>query len=204
MSDGGLSPGGKLVLAGGFGLLLYALSRRREEPAPEGYLEARSQIVPPALPPLQPLPAPQPGGGPELEPLRALERYYNDAVRGDPELWAMQHWLRDLGYDPGPIDGRWGSFTWRALQDFVRAVGLPPSAAGTASQRPPRSTVQRVEQEWETRLELTGGVHQTQKFGQSASFEPAYAPQGYDKPGALSEDFFPASACAGVGRARRY
>ena len=77
-------------------------------PAPEA---SRTPVAP--LPsttvaalPQQPLPAPQPGIDPALVAL-------------------IQDRLDRAGYDPGPIDGRFGGRTQTALMEFERDAGLP-------------------------------------------------------------------------------
>ncbi len=47
-----------------------------------------------------------------------------DTTRGDPTVQAYQQSLADLGYDPGPIDGRYGPLTANAVRDFQSANGL--------------------------------------------------------------------------------
>ena len=60
-------------------------------------------------------------------------------------LAAIQRRLAELGYDPGPADGRAGPRTRTAIQAFQRARGLPaegepgPSAAGGAGARRPHA-----------------------------------------------------------------
>lgn len=49
--------------------------------------------------------------------------------RGDPTVFAYQQRLRDLGYDPGPIDGRYGPMTQRAVRDFQADNGLAVDGA---------------------------------------------------------------------------
>jgi hypothetical protein len=48
------------------------------------------------------------------------------------EVWLLQVRLRDLGHDPGPVDGISGPRTQGALMAFQRQAGLP--ATGTLDQ----------------------------------------------------------------------
>lgn len=48
------------------------------------------------------------------------------------EVWLLQVRLRDLGYDPGPVDGIFGPRTQGALMAFQRQAGL--RATGTLDQ----------------------------------------------------------------------
>lgn len=50
-----------------------------------------------------------------------------DAVY-DPMVEAVQEALAERGFEPGKIDGAMGSRTRRALREFQRSVGLPPTA----------------------------------------------------------------------------
>lgn len=49
----------------------------------------------------------------------------DDLANGDQVVARVQHILADLGYAPGPIDGKMGPSTRRALADFQRDRGLP-------------------------------------------------------------------------------
>ena len=42
-----------------------------------------------------------------------------------PVIEALQRRLHELGYDPGPVDGRWGPRTAGAYAAFCRASDLP-------------------------------------------------------------------------------
>ena len=53
------------------------------------------------------------------EKRRTATLYSKEIVR------KLQKKLKDLGYDPGPIDGIWGKKTASALEHFQRSVGLP-------------------------------------------------------------------------------
>lgn len=46
----------------------------------------------------------------------------------DPAIFALQSRLKQLGHDPGPLDGLPGLKTAGALQSFINAAGLPLSA----------------------------------------------------------------------------
>jgi peptidoglycan hydrolase-like protein with peptidoglycan-binding domain len=52
--------------------------------------------------------------------------------------------LRDFGYDPGPVDGRFTAETQAAVRAYQRRYGLPVSGL----------------LDWETRLELVPGLDQ--------------------------------------------
>jgi peptidoglycan hydrolase-like protein with peptidoglycan-binding domain len=55
----------------------------------------------------------------------------------DPEVWVVQTYLKELGFDPGTIDGLWGTRTadaalaFRAWQGFEPAAGLDKAAIVT-------------------------------------------------------------------------
>jgi hypothetical protein len=46
----------------------------------------------------------------------------------DADTWTIQWILQNLDYDPGPLDGLWGSRTWDAASDFRNLNGLPPAS----------------------------------------------------------------------------
>jgi hypothetical protein len=46
----------------------------------------------------------------------------------DADTWTIQWILQNLDYDPGPLDGLWGSKTWDAASDFRNLNGLPPAS----------------------------------------------------------------------------
>lgn len=48
----------------------------------------------------------------------------------DPDVWVIQTYLSELGFNPGPIDGQWGQKTLSAALTFRSWAGLP-AAAGT-------------------------------------------------------------------------
>lgn len=63
-------------------------------------------------------------------PVQGSSSYSQDEVpRGDATVFAYQQRLRDLGYDPGPIDGRYGPMTQRAVRDFQSDTGLTVDGA---------------------------------------------------------------------------
>jgi peptidoglycan hydrolase-like protein with peptidoglycan-binding domain len=47
------------------------------------------------------------------------------AAQRDETIHQAQNKLKELGYDPGPIDGRWGRKTEAAIKSFQRDKGLP-------------------------------------------------------------------------------
>lgn len=66
----------------------------------------------------------------QYQPVQGSSSYTPDEVqRGDPTVFAYQQRLRDLGYDPGPIDGRYGPITQRAVRDFQADNGLTVDGA---------------------------------------------------------------------------
>jgi hypothetical protein len=56
--------------------------------------------------------------------LAGIQCYARDAYSKN-FIIAIQETLRDHHLDPGPIDGRWGSTTGRALAAFQGRSGLP-------------------------------------------------------------------------------
>lgn len=137
---GRMGRGTKLAIAGvGMGVL-YLVMRERDANAatppqqPSGnVLEARSQspAPAPALPDYGAAP-PQPIQQP-IQQTTYIERQFEDQPRGDLGIWTMQRQLRDLGYDPAGLDGRWGSRTQTAAQDFARSFGITPPTRFTTS-----------------------------------------------------------------------
>jgi len=73
-------------------------------------------------------PYPEPGPtppAPPREPTSAPQPRPDMTGRADPEVQRIQFLLRQLGYDPGPIDGRMGPLTRNAIRDFQSASGYP-------------------------------------------------------------------------------
>ena len=68
---------------------------------------------------------PKPERAPKLEPEPQPEP--EPIVIGANEIREAQRRLLTLGYDPGPIDGLWGSKTRRAMQRFQSQNGLKPT-----------------------------------------------------------------------------
>ena len=58
-------------------------------------------------------------------PRRSITRRHFSAY--DPDLWLVQSYLTDLGFDPGGVDGLWGSNTRSAAEEFATSRGLDPS-----------------------------------------------------------------------------
>lgn len=52
--------------------------------------------------------------------------------RGAQQIFDAQGMLKDLGYDPGAQDGRFGKQTRNALNDFQRAYGYPVTSTLTS------------------------------------------------------------------------
>jgi peptidoglycan hydrolase-like protein with peptidoglycan-binding domain len=46
----------------------------------------------------------------------------------DPEVWTIQTYLSELGFDPGTIDGVWGDRTASAALVFRSWAGLPAAS----------------------------------------------------------------------------
>ncbi len=51
----------------------------------------------------------------------------------DPETWTIQTYLAELGFDPGPADGLWGSKTIDAALAFREWQGFEPASDLTKS-----------------------------------------------------------------------
>lgn len=186
---GRMGRGTKLAIAGvGMGVL-YLVMRERDANAatppqqPSGnVLEARSQspAPAPALPDYGAAP-PQP-----TTQTTYIERQFEDQPRGDLGIWTMQRQLRDLGYDPAGLDGRWGSRTQTAAQDFARSFGITPPTRFTTS------FASFVSRAWSERYA-------------PSNVPPAFKPQGSDsgssKPlaGFESDNYRPSDAIAGLG-----
>lgn len=49
----------------------------------------------------------------------------------DRTVWTVQWILQQLDYDPGPLDGLWGSQTFGATTDFRQMNDLPPASGTT-------------------------------------------------------------------------
>ena len=47
------------------------------------------------------------------------------ATQYNPEVYKAQKALKELGYNPGKLDGLWGKATQRAVERFQRDRGLP-------------------------------------------------------------------------------
>jgi Putative peptidoglycan binding domain len=79
-----------------------------------------------------------------LRKVQAFERHLSE--RPDPEPWMItaevQIWLRDLGYDPGPVDGIPGADTREAIRRFQQTEGLTPD--GRAGQQTRQRLKERV------------------------------------------------------------
>lgn len=60
-----------------------------------------------------------------------------------PGVASLQNYLKNRGFDPGPIDGAWGPATQKAYDAYVKAKGQPDwatIAAKTPSSKPTSST----------------------------------------------------------------
>jgi hypothetical protein len=87
--------------------------------------ETTAAPLPPLEAPAEPAPVAEPEPVAELEPpvkAAPAPRTYsrNDYAR-------IQLLLEEAGYKPGPVDGRWGPQTQRALAAFQQSSGLPSS-----------------------------------------------------------------------------
>ena len=51
----------------------------------------------------------------------------------DPEVWIIQTYLKNLGFDPGAIDGLWGTRTMDAALAFRNWEGFAPASNLTKS-----------------------------------------------------------------------
>jgi hypothetical protein len=69
---------------------------------------------------------PQPVRGSSIPSHRPITRRSFGAYV--PDLWTVQYYLSELGYDPGALDGQWGSQTQAAAQGFSDDWG---TGAGT-------------------------------------------------------------------------
>jgi peptidoglycan hydrolase-like protein with peptidoglycan-binding domain len=46
----------------------------------------------------------------------------------DPEVWVIQTYLKELGFDPGPVDGLWGTRTTDAALTFRQWAQIGPAS----------------------------------------------------------------------------
>ena len=125
-------------------------------------------------------------------------------VRGTESIWRLQNMLFDLGYDPGPLDGRWGVQTRNASVDLARALGVSAPTSATAA------WLQRVEDVWASSGGVVGGSGGS--TGSSSKGGAYDAGTGYYDDASASVKFAglegldgynPRAAIAGEGRYRR-
>ena len=57
------------------------------------------------------------GGSEEVDP----------SISNQDEIYKIQKRLTELGYEPGPADGIMGKMTRRAIKNFQKDNGLPPT-----------------------------------------------------------------------------
>ena len=62
-----------------------------------------------------------------IPPPKEAEKPSEPRVYGKDDYVRIQKLLKQAGYDPGPVDGQWGPRTKRALSDFQKSAGLPPT-----------------------------------------------------------------------------
>ncbi len=55
----------------------------------------------------------------------------DSSMAGPAEVQKIQQRLTDLGYDPGPVDGAWGSKTERAARQFLKSTKTNPNSVFT-------------------------------------------------------------------------
>lgn len=63
--------------------------------------------------------------------------------RGNQQIFDAQGMLQDLGYDPGPQDGKFGKQTRNALNDFQKAYGFTQTSTLTSR------AYQQLSQAWD-------------------------------------------------------
>lgn len=127
-------------------------------------------------------------------------------VRGTESIWRLQNMLFDLGYDPGPLDGRWGTQTRNASVDLARSLGVTAPTSATAA------WITRVEDVWAQ----SGGPASSSSSGSTMYAKGGdaggtYDASTYEQPAKLAgldggrASYDPRAAIAGTGRyARRY
>lgn len=124
-----------------------------------GLTKTASEGKPSALPTptltVTPPPASTPPAVQDAPPL-VLTTGTASSSRADPAVTALQTMLRNDGYNPGTIDGRWGPNTSGALQRAVSAMGIAAATARYGS-----SMVARLG----TPMATTGGGPPTEEQG---------------------------------------
>ena len=80
----------------------------------------------PNMPAVTEIPAPIPTSAPESPAAGMVETPTPDAepIQGDRLIFLTQKRLKEIGYDPGPVDGQVGPRTTTAIQDFQQRAGL--------------------------------------------------------------------------------
>jgi len=128
-----LTQGEKLAIVGGVGILAIVGTRSTAQAAPRPVTTTTPGTQPGVVyTPEYPTTQQPPQTGVDFQ----------GPVRGDPNVWRAQSQLSALGYDPGPIDGRWGAQTLRAVQDFERDYGRPVTSTLT------QATIDAIEREY--------------------------------------------------------
>ena len=61
---------------------------------------------------------------PEQNQKDLMTRYNEGGKQAMPEIEKLQQDLKDLGFDPNGVDGKYGQGTYSAVQEFQRANGL--------------------------------------------------------------------------------
>jgi hypothetical protein len=94
-----------------------------ETPAPPA---AETTSAEPSTPAVTEIPAPIPTSAPETSADPEAEASATDAmpIQGDRLIFLTQKRLKEIGYDPGPVDGRVGPRTTTAIQDYQQRAGL--------------------------------------------------------------------------------
>jgi len=92
---------------------------------------AQATGIPPAPTPLEPVELSVAPASSVFASYRPAARAASGGSKPDPFTRNVQKALKRAGFDPGPIDGKMGAMTKRALERFQRAKGL--KVTGTAT-----------------------------------------------------------------------
>ena len=98
-------------------------------PAPQMEIPAPPAATNPTtsnMPAVTEIPAPVPTSAPESPAASVVEAPTPDVepIQGDRLIFLTQKRLKEIGYDPGPVDGRVGPRTTTAIQDYQQRAGL--------------------------------------------------------------------------------
>jgi peptidoglycan hydrolase-like protein with peptidoglycan-binding domain len=139
-------------------LVLFRIrARRRPAPVVDDVTPAgdpvRADPEPVAAAPPEPVAAatPEPVAAAPPEPVAAVPEPSEPVPERLERVTALQRQLAWLGFDPGPIDGHYGSLTTVAVERFQRAQGLAvdgvvsPTTAELLSDSAPAPTTERME-----------------------------------------------------------